>query len=402
MRSIDRVRRRQQWQERMDRTATAMVAVLALVAGLTLLPQPWQQRLLSWGCRGVTFGVTDCVARLYQPPVAAIRATPQCAVDQVIEQIAPTVERQVIAFAGGGQIERWVERTGDIRLVAVPEVGADGPVDGWAAEQWPAATILPGVTMPLSAQWRFPGGAGERDIVAALQQQHADQYQRLSAIAAFLPQTSATARQEAVRPSGWLSQSDLNDLGGMTSPREVAELELGEVRIDGSAATVLQDGVEGQTMTTIPLAGLTSQGGEVQGILRWARSVDGVATDLAATVVWDSPSGATALHLMLPLAAGDSAAVEEWLEHDDGPRLDLTMLLADSGPEGQFEQLVAAAGTVAVEEFTTDRAPYMATAWQHMSRNRRPYGELPTERVSTILIRPQPSGMERAQQEVRC
>ena len=104
MSTTDTARRQQRWRTRLDRVATVMVVTLSLIAVLTLLPQSWQQRLISWGCQGATFGVTDCVARLYEPPPAALRAVPQCDVDQVLEQMAPTVERQIISFATFKQI----------------------------------------------------------------------------------------------------------------------------------------------------------------------------------------------------------------------------------------------------------------------------------------------------------
>lgn len=403
MRGIDRVRRRQQWQARLDRAATVMLAVLALVAGLTLLPQTWQQRLLSWGCQGVTFGVTDCVARLYEPPIPAVRATPQCPVDQVLERMVPTVERQTISFAGGGQIGRWVERGGDIRLVALPEMPEDGPVDAWRTQAWPTTPVLPGVQLPLSAQWRFPDGEGEREVVAALQQQHAHEYQRFSALAAFLPGDPA-ARGRATEPTAWLTQGALADIDSLRLPEEAPVLEPGRAGISGTAATAFQDRVTGEVLTTVPAAGLTRAGQDVQGVIRWARSDAGVATELAATLVWDEGEGTAAVHLALPLAEGDGATFESWMVQEDGPDLDLELLLAERAPEAddRFEQLVAAAGVVAYEEFAVPRGDYVETTWQHLSRDRRPYGELPQDRTATSLVRPQPSGIERSVQEVQC
>src|SRR5690606_22534340 len=103
VRDIDRVRRRQRWRARSDRAITVMVVSLAVIAGITLLPQAWQQTVISGGCRALSLGVTDCVARLYEPPAPDLRAVPLCEVDQVTERMVPTVERQRIRFSSGGE-----------------------------------------------------------------------------------------------------------------------------------------------------------------------------------------------------------------------------------------------------------------------------------------------------------
>lgn len=400
MSTTDTARRQQRWRTRLDRVATVMVVTLSLIAVLTLLPQSWQQRLISWGCQGATFGVTDCVARLYEPPPAALRAVPQCDVDQVLEQMAPTVERQIISFATGSQLERWVARNGDIRLVALPEQPPSGSADGWDGDAWPSVTLLPGVDLPLAAQWTFPDGEGEREVIAALQQQHARRYQERSALAPLLSDTRA-ATAELTAPTTWWSRTPLTDVAEETSEPTPTP---GTVRLSGTAATLLHDEVAEAVLTTVPASGITASGADVQGVVRWARLTTGRATELVGTWAWTEGGRTSAVHLVLPLADGDDDDFEAWLQQPDGPTLDLSFLRGERepSPERPLERLVAAAGTVAYEEFDLDRAGYVDLTWQHLSLDRRPYGELPVERSVTELTRPQPSGTERAAQEIQC
>lgn len=401
MRAIDRVRRRQRWHARLDRLATAMVATLALVATITLLPQSWQQRLFSWGCQGITFGLTDCVGRIYEPPVAALRAVPLCDVDQVVEAMVPNVERQVISFARGGKLERWVERNGDIRLIALPESPDSGPVDGWSTDPWPTAPLLTGVDLPLSAQWTFPGGDGERDLVATLQQQHARTYQDLSAVAALLP---AHVDADAARPTGWLTQVPLAEV--ITT--ELADPQPspipGRVRIAGSAAVLHHDAHADEVHTTVPSIGLSPEGADVQGVLRWTRGATGRPTELLGTWAWPQGGGTEVVHLRLPLAAGDDDDFNRWLATPGGPDLDLGFLLAQRAPRpgNDMETLIAAVGTVAEEQRAGASRDYVQVTWEHFARDRRPFGELDAERSQTLLVRPQPSGMQRTAQEIQC
>lgn len=397
MRAIDQVRRRQRWRRRLDHAATVMVSVLAVVAVVTLLPQSWQQRLVSLGCRGATFGVTDCVASLYEPPTASLRAVPQCDVDQVIEAIAPTVERQVISFPGEAQLERWVGRNGDIRLVALPERPPAGDTAPWLGTPWPHTTLLPGVDLPLGTQWTFLDGEGEREVVAALQQQHALRDQQRSAVAAFLP--TQDGRAAAIRPTTWISRTELPAADG--EDRAPAP---GVVGLEGTDATVLHDELRDELLTTVPSAGLSSDATEALGVVRWARSELGRPTELAGTWAWPQGGATAALHLRLPLAEGDENVFAEWLSAPDGPTLDLAFLRGDRGPdpEAPLERLLSAAGVVAYEEFAGDPVAYVNTVGEQLSRDRRPFGELPAERSVTELVRPQPSGAERVRQEIQC
>lgn len=402
VRDIDRVRRRQRWRARSDRAVTVMAGSLAVVAVVTLLPQTWQQSVISGGCRVLSLGVTDCVARLYEPPAPDLRAVPLCEVDQVAERMVPTVERQRIRFSSGGELERWVGRDGTIRVVAVPEVPTQGPADGWAAGPWPTATLLPGVELPQQAQWTFPDGEGEREFVAALQQEHALVDQRVSAVAALLPGDAEERTQEVLTPSAWAAVGGLDSAAGTTAPAR--STSQGSVRLTGQTARLLDDTRDSVTYTTVDSAGSAPDGATAVGVLRWGRSEVGRATELIGTWAWQDGDAVRVVHLLLPLAPGDQDEFESWLAEDGGPSLDLDFLLAGDQPGSTgLDRLVAAAGTVATEVRTgTDPQAYVDTVRTQMALDRRPFGELPGARGATSLVRPQPSGVERVAVEVQC
>ena len=111
------------------------------------------------------------------------------------------------------------------------------------------------------------------------------------------------------------------------------------------------------------------------------------------------------VHLQVPLADGDDDNFDRWLAQPGGPELDLAFLLAQRAPAGGdtgMETLIAAVGTVAHEQRGQDPASLVQASWEHFSRDRRPFGELSSERSGTTLVRPQPSGMDRQPQEVQC
>lgn len=405
MREIDRVRRRQRWRRRSDRTATIMVTVLVIVAGLTLLPPIAQQRLLSWGCAGVTLGVTDCVARLYEPPTSNLRAVPLCPVDQVREEMVPTVERQAISFSGGGQLERWVDRSGIVRVVARPEVPPDGPVEPWNDETWPEVTLLPGVDLPLAARWTFDETGEELTFVSALQRAHALQDQETSAIAALLPSSIAREVDEATVPGTWAARTTMPTVVVPTEATATSPtIGLSEQRVVGDHADLLHDLEDGQVLTTVATAGATAEGAPSYGALRWARDETGRLTELIGTFAGAEEDGVTVIQLLLPLQEGDDDDLEGWLSSPGGPVVDLTFLTADRAldPDDAFEQLVSAAGTVTIERLSTDPAGYADTVRTQFALDRRPFGKISVERTSSELVRPQPSGAERIAQGVSC
>ncbi|GGK80406.1 hypothetical protein [Ornithinimicrobium pekingense] len=402
VRDIDRVRRRQRWRARSDRAVTVMAGSLAVVAGLTLLPQAWQQSVISGGCRVLSLGVTDCVARLYEPPAPDLRAVPLCEVDQVVEQMVPTVERQRIRFSSGGELERWVGRDGTIRVVAVPEVPEEGATDGWAPAPWPTTTLLPGVDLPQQAQWTFPDGEGEREFVAALQQQHALLDQRVSAVAALLPDDAAERAEEVLTPSAWAAVGHLGTTPtGADRTRSTAD---GAVHLAGRTARLLDDTQASVTYTTVDSVGTAPDGAGAVGVVRWGRSEVGRATELIGTWAWQDGGQVRVVHLLLPLAEGDQDEFEEWLGAEGGPSLHLDFLTAgDQDGESGLDRLVAAAGTVATEVRTdTDPQSYVEHVRTQMFLDRRPFGELPGTRGATSLVRPQPSGGDRVAVEVQC
>lgn len=406
MREIERVRRRQRWRERSDRLTTVLVGVLVATALLTLLPQQVQQRIVALGCAGVTLGVTDCVARLYEPPPAAVRAVPLCPVDQVAEQMVPTVEMQRISFAQGGILQRWVARDGTIRIVAEPD---DRTATTWQGEDWPTVPLLAGVSVPLSAQWRFTESRQEQDFVAALQQQHAQHYQRRSAISALLPGEVDAGVRSLTRPTAWVARTPLDQLAGLVEPVDGAgdvDAAPGQVRVSGDVATVLHDEAAGSVATTVESAGTSPSGAPVLGALRWVRSDDGTLLELSGSWVWQEGDEAVVVHLLAPLAEGDGEEVEGWLAStsDAGPTLDLFFLTAERAPEvgNEMERLLYAAGTVATERRADDAASLQPALAEHLAMDRRPFGELDAARTATLIVRPQPSGADRAPQEVQC
>jgi hypothetical protein len=404
MREIERVRRRQRWRERTDRLTTVLVVGLVVTALLTLLPQQVQQRIVALGCAGVTLGVTDCVARLYEPPPAAVRAVPLCPVDQVAEQMVPTVEMQRISFAQGGVLQRWVARDGTIRIVAEPD---DRTATTWQGEDWPTAPLLAGVAVPLSAQWRFTESRQEQDFVAALQQQHAQHHQRRSAVSALLPGEVDAGVRRITRPTAWVARTPHDQLSGLVTPASGAgEAAPGQVRVSGDSATVLHDEGTGAVATTVESAGTSPSGAPVLGALRWVRSDDGTLVELSGSWVWQEADEAMVVHLFAPLAEGDGEEVETWLASsaDGGPVLDLFFLTAERAPEvgNEMERLLYAAGTVATERRAQDAAALQPVLTEHLAMDRRPFGELDAARSSTSIVRPQPSGADRVPQEVQC
>ncbi|MFX0537466.1 hypothetical protein ACQBAT_00490 [Ornithinimicrobium sp. Y1847] len=384
---------------------TVLVAVLVVTAAITLLPQRTQQRIIALGCSGVTLGVTDCLARLYQPPPAALRAVPLCPVDQVAEQMVPTVETQRISFTHGGVLERWVARDGTVRVVAEP---SEITAETWQDEPWPQAPLLPGVTVPLSAQWDFEEEGQERDFVAALQQQHALHHQRRSAIAGLLPQSLDASVRSAVAPAAWVSTTSTTALEGLSAaPQAQGEAAgdlPGHVRPSGGSATLLHQVNDNLVATTISSTGVSPTGAPVHGALRWVRAASGDLVELSGSWAWSEGEGSTVIHLLTPLAEGDGAEVEAWLADPDGPTLDLSFLMADRRPErgNDLERLLYAASTVAVESRASDASALGSLFEQDLSLDRRRYGELSGERSNARIVRPQPSGADRVAQEVTC
>ncbi|MGD8148820.1 hypothetical protein [Ornithinimicrobium sp. Y1694] len=403
MREIDRVRRRNRWRSRTDRVTTILVGLLVVTAVITLLPQRTQQQIIALGCTGVTLGVTDCVARLYQPPTPALRAMPLCPVDQVAEQMVPTVETQRISFTNGGVLERWVARDGTVSVVAEP---SDSVASIWQEEDWPEATLLPGVRVPLSAQWRFTEDAQERDFVAALQQQHARHHQRRSAIAGLIPTHADPDTLRSVTPAAWVTETPTARLAGIVQSVEegtTADLP-GQVRPSADVATVVHDTEAGTVATTIGATGISPSGAPVHGAFRWTRAETGELVELSGSWTWAEGESAAIVHLYTPLAEGDGTEVEAWLADPDGPALDLSFLTAERRPErgNDLERLLYAAGTVAVEHRDGNASALGAQFEEDLAMDRRRFGELSGERSATLLVRPQPSGSDRLPQEVSC
>ncbi len=402
VRTTQRARTRQRRRTIADRLTAALAVALVVVAVVTVLPASSQQRITALGCRVATVGLTDCVARLYTPPVVDLRAMPVCEADDVLEQMVPTVERQRLRFPEGGELERWAGRDGTIRVVPRdPGATSEVPPSLVGTDPWPQVRLLGDVALPRGGQWVFPGGVGEKQFVADLQQVYADEFQSRSAVSLF------TGRPDTAPPSlsPQVSTAVLprNQVEGVPEPMSAATLLPGQVAPADGDVLLLQDRASGTTYTTVPVHGTARDGAPVSGVLRWGREASGRLSEVLVSVAWaDASGGSQVVHLYLPLREGDDQEAETWLTSSGGV-LDLAFLSASSvPPRNGTERLVAAAGTVVLEVRDQDPEDLTRILTEQFAQDRRVFGDLVTARSDVRVVRPQPSGGERTPVEITC
>ncbi len=403
MRTTERARRQQRRRAIVDRLTAALAGALVVVAVVTLLPAGSQQQITAAACRVLTVGLTDCVARLYTPPVVNLRAMPVCEADGVLEKMVPTVEVQRLRFPQGGELERWAGRDGTIRVVPRDAGEDDLPAPSLADDgEWPTVALLGDVSLQRGGQWVFPGGRGESTFVAELQQVYAEDFQSRSALALFAggssgrPDSMSPTLETAVMPRDHLETVAEPLSGPHLVPGQIAPAE-GEVRL-------MHDRGTGTTYTTVPMAGSAPGGAPVHGVLRWARDAGGHLSEVLVTAAWqdEGSQASEVVHLYLPLGAGDDTTAENWLT-TSGAVLDLNFLAARSvPPPSHTERLIAAVGSVVLEQPVREPEELVEVIGDQLAQDRRVYGDLLDTRSATSIVRPTPSGGERAPVEVTC
>ncbi len=416
------VERASQRQAMVDRIVAAVLVVVTASGLMSLLPGERQAAVSRLACRVGSLGLGSCGL---MPPIVGSEqlAPPRCPLLSTFDETLPEVRVNRTAAANSTPIEASTARSGDM-FVRIGGTGGSNPPFLLQGEGRSTADVLPGASVPSSAEWYLPGGQGADGLVQAVSDRYRLWVQRRSSLA-ILSDVFGDQGRRIPPPTILFSQVRLDtpvlplaidgSLDARTRPPDGQPPNRpGEnyiAVVPGRPAQLTYNRINFDASLVVSVTGEV-RSSPVKGSVRWTRDPSGAITSVLIGVVSggqlvpgeplsaDGPSrtdesntiGVAYIGLRVTSAAEEDL-VADWLSDSQGFNLGLNELLGLRSPEptDQLGSYLTRAATVTLLRYSGIQAEAAAKlVGEELVRHRRvewPGGTL----LAVSAIAPQPN-----------
>lgn len=393
------VERASQRQAIADRIVIAVLVVVAASGLMSLLPGDRQATVSRFVCRLGSLGLGACSSA---PPVLGSQqlAPPRCRLLSTFDEALPEVRVSNPAAAGSPSIELSTARSGDMYLRLGIE-NALAPPFLLQGEGRATAPLLPGASVPVSAEWYLPAGQGANVIAQAVADRHHQWVQRRSSLAVISSVFGDRGRR-IPPPTVLFSQVRLDSpvlprvAGGPSAPSTSAGPDRpGESYISvvsSRPALLAYNRITADASLVVSVAGAVLDT-PVAGSVRWTRDASGAITSVLIAVVSegrlvpgerlpkdgssnsaDSGSTGVAYVAVRVTSAAEQDLVSDWLSDPQGFSLGLDELLGLRAPQAsdQLGSYLTRAATVTLLRYSgIDSQTAETQVSEELARHRR-------------------------------
>lgn len=364
-----------------DRILVGVLVVVAASGLMSVLPAQSQVAVSRFACRVGSLGLGSCGSAELALGVPELNP-PRCAVLAALDTAIPEVRVTDRATAEGLAVQTRSTRSGDtvLRLGPADDVAPPFPLE---AEPRADREVLPGVSVPVRAEWYLPGGQGADIVVQAARERHHQWVQRRSSLAVLAVALGDRGR-DVPAPTLLTSQVRLDTpalprAAGRAGNPPIGRRPPSFVAVDPARPALLQfNRVTRDTSLVVGLQGVVSRT-PVVGTARWTRDPTGAVRTVVVGIVsagrlapgepglpaaagrgpraTDASTGV--VYLTVPVTSeAERALVQAWLSDARGFRLGLEELLGlkAANPRDQLASFLTRAATVTILRYAgTDR-----------------------------------------------
>jgi hypothetical protein len=354
-----------------DRVVAAFLVIVAASGLMSILPASSQQAVARAACQVGSLGLGSCGSASAISEIEQL-SPPRCPILDDLDETLPEVRVRNVTTADGLAVQISTARSGDSTVRLGPEDASPPPLL-LDAEPRTSRDILPGVSVPASAEWFLPRGQGADTIVAAVRDRHAQWVQRRSSLAA-LSTTLDRGGHDVPAPTILISRLRLDapvlppglhdSRAARSSPAEDGQKPRADyVSLVPSRPALLQfNRITRESAVIADVKGVVGRA-PVTGSVRWTRDATGVITSVLFGIVSADKlaagetraSGTGIAYVSVPVnSSSEQDLAQAWLSDEGGFTVGLEELLDGKAPrvDDQLTSFLTRAATVTILRYS--------------------------------------------------